>query len=127
MKSKENKKSKQYLNLLTRTIQGIQFELLATYQIQDKVVMHKFNNFEPISGRIIGANVNKNSKKINSYWVKVKAFGSVSGIRGLRRIKTLGIQDRCLWTPLDLKLRSDEVLIEITTKELDSLNKKQKK
>lgn len=130
MKSKENKKSKQYLNLLTRTIQGIQFELLATYQIQDKVVMHKFYDVnDRISGRIVGVNVNKNSKKINSYWVKinVKTVNSTSNIRGMRRVKTLSVYDKYLWTPLDLKLRSDEVLIEITTKELDSLNKKQKK
>lgn len=127
MKSKENKKSKKYLNLLTKTVQGIQFELLATYQIEDKVIMRKAYSFEQISGRIVGANVNKSSKKINSYWVKIRAGGAISNIRGLRRVKTLSVHDKYLWTPLDLKLRSDEVLIEITTKELDSLNKKQRK
>lgn len=86
MKSKENNSpkstKKEQALLLKSAIQSIQFELLATYEIGEKVKIQYlknksglsyYDNLTPniIQGKIVGANISNRSKKISSYWVEL--------------------------------------------------------
>lgn len=69
LEKNKSKSKKEYQVLLTHTIQTIQFELLSTYQINQKVkIPYTFHGGPSnIEGKIVGASLNKSSKRISSY------------------------------------------------------------
>jgi len=130
LEKNKSKNKKEYQVLLTHTIQSIQFELLSIYQINQKVkIPYTFYSGPSIlEGKIVGASLNKSSKRISSYWVELKGNTmNTVAIPGVERgLKNPVYIEPSFWSPYIERYKktlSGNTLVRIKTKALDKLIK----
>ena len=138
MKSKNNsqKIKKENTLLLNQAIQSIQFELLATYQIGDKVKI-QYGSYhgksELIEGKIVGANITSKTKKITSYWIQVKGQKDPYYVHGMKNNinkYNWNISMPSFYSPEKEKCKKNwhnNTVVSLNVTTLDKLNKLDKK